>query len=142
MDEKSVRALEASIAAMRDQAGRLMGDVDSAIIAIRGLERRILAVITDQEGDRRLWNPEAPAGGDVEYMQEALRRLHAVAKGEDTTWLDRTQASRLKATGWRLTRCPRCEAVAATSVTPSGIEIIACDRCGRDGALFMTQKLR
>ncbi len=79
--DKVLAETAATIEEMQEQSLVLMRSIDASLVAIRDLERRLLIVIDEQAGDRRLWNPQPAPGGDVEYMQLALRRLHEAVKG-------------------------------------------------------------
>lgn len=89
MSDKILDDAAAAITAMQAQAASLLQNIDASLVAIRALERRVKAVVDEQAKDRRLWNPQPAPGGDVEYLQAALRRLHAAVEGEDASWLDK-----------------------------------------------------
>lgn len=48
---------------------------------------KALEVVAEQAEDASIWM--APETAREEYLQAALRRLHAAVEGEDATWLDR-----------------------------------------------------
>lgn len=143
MSEERTKMLVSAVETMQEQAAALMSSVDEAIKGVRALERRLLTLIEEQANDARIWASAKSRhdqfenrgcsclDDDVEYLQKALRRMHAAVEGEDVGWLRKDGP----AMRWTPCTCPACRSSkAAYSVTPHGIEVVACGACALEGS--------